>query len=252
MEWLALVNKGLARVAKLVTHLGSCDLCLQEIYPTKRDECSSMGFICRYCLADLALFEQEKIKGDLLSWPAVKRALPKCQFDRLFVLSPYLYPFDTWLKQFKYQGRFQLARFLSKLLAREWLKYAHFDVAQAVDLVVAVPVHVSRWQQRGYNQAHLLAKEFAQQAKLPYGTHLLKRVKQNASQVGKSGAERRTSLRGAFCLREPLADGIKHVLIVDDVVTTGSTASEISAVLKRAGVEKVTLVTVCISLPQKC
>lgn len=252
MEWFALVNKGLTRAYSAFSRLGSCDLCMQDLQHAEHDKQTSLGLICDYCLADLALFEQEKIQGDLLSWPAVNRALPKCRFDRLFVLSPYLYPFDTWLKQFKYQGRFRLASFLSKLMAREWLKACHLTMMEEVDLVVAVPVHVSRWQQRGYNQAHLLAKGFAQQTKLPYAKHLLKRVKQNASQVGKSGAERRTSLRGAFCLRESLATQVKHVVLVDDVVTTGSTASEISAVLKEAGVEKVTLITVCISLPPKC
>ena len=120
-----------------------------------------------------------------------------------------------------------------------------------VDLVLSVPLHVKKWQIRGYNQAHLIAKYFARELGLVYDPHLVIRIKNNKSQMGKKGKERRKNLVNAFALQKELATNIKHVLIIDDVVTTGSTVSEIGKLLKTAGVETVTLVTVCLTLPKK-
>ena len=114
-----------------------------------------------------------------------------------------------------------------------------------------MPLHISKWQLRGYNQAHLIAKPFSQLLKLPYQGSALVRVKKNISQVGQTGAQRRNNLASAFTLRQPLTKAVKHVLLIDDVLTTGSTASEISKLLKRNGVERVTVVTVCLSLPKQ-
>ena len=63
--------------------------------------------------------------------------------------------------------------------------------------------------------------------------------------------QRRNNLANAFALRHPLTKKIKHVMLIDDVITTGSTASEISKLLKCKGVEKVTVITVCLTLPKR-
>jgi predicted amidophosphoribosyltransferase len=69
--------------------------------------------------------------------------------------------------------------------------------------------------------------------------------------MGKTGSQRRKNLANAFQVQGTTVNQIKHVLLVDDVVTTGSTASEISKVLKESGIETVTVVTVCLALPKK-
>ncbi len=211
--------------------------------------------LCQYCINDLPYFNQKLVAGNLLSWPAIHRALPHIHFDQLFALSPYIYPFNNWLAQIKYQGRFELANLFSALLCAQWQAMVMHKAAMAIetlpiDLVISVPLHVKKWQVRGYNQAHLIAKAFAGQLSLPYDTNLVMRVKNNDSQMGKTGSQRRKNLANAFALQQKLARHIKHVLIIDDVVTTGTTASEISKRLKQAGVEKITLVTVCLALPK--
>ena len=150
----------------------------------------------------------------------------------------------------KYLGRFELAPFFSALLSVQWQAMTMNKTMIPVDLVLPVPLHVKKWQLRGYNQAHLIAKSFAEQLSLPYDASLVVRVKNNDSQMGKTGSQRRKNLANAFALQGHLASHIKHVLVVDDVVTTGTTASEISKLLKQAGVEIVTLVTVCLTLPK--
>jgi ComF family protein len=219
--------------------LSQCDLCGNNTF--------QQTLICSTCLADLPLFKQEIIQGDLLNWPAVNKSLPRIHFDYLFCLSPYLAPFNHWLSQFKYQGRFELASLFASLLARQWHQC---HSTSSVDLILSVPLHISKWQQRGYNQAHLIAKPFAQQLQLPYQSSALVRIKKNTSQVGQTGKQRRDNLASAFILNKPLNKKIKHVILIDDVLTTGSTASEISKLLKREGVEKVTVVTVCLTLPK--
>lgn len=216
-----------------------CDLC--------GNNTQQQTLICPACLAELPLFKQEIIQGDLLNWPAVNKSLPRIHFDHLFCLSPYLVPFNHWLSQFKYQGRFELAALFAYLLAKQW-QQTHSTTS--VDLILSVPLHISKWQQRGYNQAHLIAKPFSQRLQLPYQNSALVRIKENTSQVGQTGKQRRNNLVNAFALRHPLTKKVKHVMLIDDVLTTGSTASEISKLLKRKGVEKVTVVTVCLTLPK--
>jgi len=230
--------------------LGCCDLCSSEI--TETFLCNnnvSQTLICQHCLDALPLFNQQYVYANLLNWPAIHQALPAISFDQLFSLSPYIYPFNHWLAQFKYSGRFELADLFSSLLCAQWQSTMINDSSPPVDLVIPVPLHIKKWQARGYNQAHLIAKKFATKLSLSYNANLIVRIKNNDSQMGKTGAERRKNLKHSFTLKQKVATNIKHVVIVDDVVTTGTTVSEISKVLKSAGIETITLVTVCLSLP---
>ncbi|PCI54536.1 MAG: competence protein [Gammaproteobacteria bacterium] len=246
MEWLALskLKNNWQSQIHIYYHrirlvFAQCDLC--------GNATQQQTLICSTCLADLPLFKQEIIQGDLLNWPAVNRSLPNIHFDHLFCLSPYLAPFNHWLSQLKYQGRFELASLFAALLAKKWLETQSIS---SVDLVLSVPLHISKWQLRGYNQAHLIAKPFSQLLQLPYQGSALVRIKKNTSQVGQTGTQRRNNLANAFVLPQPLPEKVKHVMLIDDVLTTGSTASEISKLLKCKGVEKVTVITVCLTLPK--
>ncbi len=246
MEWITFSKLKNNWPAQLQSHLegillafSQCDLC--------GSDSQEQSLICSSCFAQLPLFEQELTQGDLLNWPAINKALPHIHFDHLFCLSPYLPPFTHWLSQLKYQGRFELGSLFADLLAQQWLKV---HSTSPIDLILSVPLHISKWQQRGYNQAHLIAKPFSKLVQRPYQATVLIRLKENKSQVGQTGAQRRNNLANVFSLRHPLGKTVKHVLLIDDVLTTGSTASEISKLLKDHGVEKITVVTVCLTLPK--
>lgn len=246
MEWLALTkqknnwqSKIQAYYHRVLLSFSQCDLC--------GNNTQQQTLICSACIADLPLFKQDIIQGDLLNWPAVNKSLPNIHFDHLFCLSPYLAPFNHWLSQYKYQGRFELAPLFASLLAEKWQESHSIS---SVDLILSVPLHISKWQLRGYNQAHLIAQPLSKLLQLPYQSSALARIKKNTSQVGQTGKQRRTNLANAFTLQQLLTEDVKHVLLIDDVLTTGSTASEISKLLKRNGVEKVTVVTVCLTLPK--
>jgi ComF family protein len=104
------------------------------------------------------------------------------------------------------------------------------------DLVIPVPLHRSRERRRGFNQAELLAKRLRR----PMSTRLLRRRKNTASQTGLTRNERKRNLSGAF---EVLGNVSGSVILVDDVYTTGSTMNEIAKTLKRAGAERVEVLT---------
>jgi len=244
MEWQTKIQ---LLYKKLLFSLGQCDLCGNNL---NSKTALKQTLICSSCFADLPLFKQTVIQGDLLNWPSINKALPNSHFDHLLCLSPYLPPFTQWLPQFKYQGRFELASLFANLLTQQWKEQGLTKLLSPVDLVLSVPLHISKWQVRGYNQAHLLAKPFAQQLQLPYDKNILVRTKKNISQVGQTGCQRRNNLANAFTIAKEFSNNTKHVILIDDVLTTGSTASEISKLLKEAGITKVTVLTVCLTLPK--
>lgn len=250
MNWNQRIIKFKASLALGLRSIACCELCGANIGEVLFAEKKlQRSLVCQHCLDDFPFFDYTLVQANLLSWPAIHRALPKIHFDSLFSLTPYINPMSRWLKQYKYQGRFEFSFFFSMLLSMQWQSAMKALNTPMPDLILSVPLHCHKWQVRGYNQSHLIAKSFAKSTKLPYLASALVRIKKNDSQVGKTGAERRKNLHGAFTLTAPLPVQVKHVLLIDDVITTGSTASEISQVLKQAGVEKVTLITICLSLP---
>jgi ComF family protein len=129
----------------------------------------------------------------------------------------------------KYEGRRQVAGPLGEMLAR-YLQ----DWAADVDVVIPVPLHRIRRRRRGFNQADLLARHCAEVLRLPYLPRALVRKRATRPQVGLSLEERRSNVAGAF---KPGRQGTaarlagKHVLLIDDVTTTGSTLNAAAAAL---------------------
>ncbi len=111
------------------------------------------------------------------------------------------------------------------------------------DVLAAVPSHKSKLQKRGYNQAELLAESAARQLKLPYRKGLLVKTRVTGSMRMADGRTRRSMLEDSFAVSDRFALLLPgtHVCLVDDVVTTGSTADACARVLKAAGARKVTV-----------
>jgi ComF family protein len=108
-----------------------------------------------------------------------------------------------------------------------------------VDAIVPVPLAPRRQRERGYNQSELLGRELAARWGVPVETTVLRRVRETPPQVGKSAAERRANVRGAFACIEgaPVTD--RRILLVDDVATTGATLNACAEPLKAAGATRV-------------
>lgn len=142
------------------------------------------------------------------------------------------------LHAFKFGGKTALARVLADLAIEHGLR-GH---SRRTDLVVPVPLHRSRRRERGFNQAGLLAARIARAQGVPCRPRLLWRSRATAPQTDLSAAERRRNVRGAFAA-SPRVRG-RHVLVVDDVLTTGATVSECARALGLAGAASVGVLTV--------
>lgn len=118
-------------------------------------------------------------------------------------------------------------------------------------LLVPVPLHKRKMQQRGFNQAELIARAALKNRPGPrYRLHadLLQRRRETKSQIGLTSHQRRENLRGAFVVGDAKEVAGRDILLVDDVFTTGTTASECARVLRRAGAARVWVATVARTL----
>jgi ComF family protein len=129
-----------------------------------------------------------------------------------------------------------LAGRLSRLLDRA------LPIEDRYDFIVPVPLHWHRQWRRGYNQAELLAREVSRHRRIPI-LNALRRRKATANQAGLTSAARRLNIAGAFQSRDGIDLRGKRVLLIDDVFTTGATASACALALKKAGAGTVSLLT---------
>ena len=136
------------------------------------------------------------------------------------------------IHQFKYNRQVHLRHLVGK-----WLRAALDDGrlrSQQFDVIVPVPLHPARQRERGFNQASLLAESLSAQISIRCRP-LLKRIRYTTTQTALDRSERMENLHNAFRLRKNANVRGLRVLLIDDVLTTGSTLSECARVLKRAG-----------------
>lgn len=193
--------------------------CCQECYPNlpfqtlSCSRCGQMlGAECDFC-------------GHCIQTPP--------SFDRCFCTFAYEDPIAEIVQQFKYAEKPKLAVPLANLLAQEILD----NEIALPDLLIPVPMHLSKLRSRGYNQSLLLTRQLSLLLSIPYRTDIIVKVKRTPAQATMSLKQRKRNLRGSFAAERTI--DLKKVAIVDDVFTTGSTAEEIAKILKRIGVDYV-------------
>ena len=163
--------------------------------------------------------------------------------------------YDSGLRELihllKYEQVRPAANVLGRMLA-EVIAGLEGNLAASSVLVVPVPLHVRKLRQRGFNQSELIARAALKlqpdHNRLTLCTTLLERRRETRSQIGLTSHQRRENLRGAFGVTRPQEVAGREILLVDDVFTTGTTASECARVLRRAGALKVWVATVARTL----
>ena len=147
----------------------------------------------------------------------------------------------------KYDRVKPAANVLGRMLA-EVIVELEPSIEQKNVVVASVPLHARKLKQRGFNQAELIARAALKlvpgSTQMEFAPLLMERVRETASQIGLTSRQRRENLRGAFVVRQPEKIARQEVLLVDDVMTTGTTASECARILKRAGAAEVWVATV--------
>ena len=142
-------------------------------------------------------------------------------------------PIRVGIHRLKYRNHKAVASSLSQILAEAYAKYQ-----LTCDVVVPVPLHPSRYKERGYNQSELLTKPLGELLNLPVNTRTLHRTQKTKSQMTLGANERRKNVANAFeCTDSQLSS--LSVLLIDDVCTTGSTLDSCAVALKETGVKSV-------------
>jgi ComF family protein len=225
----------LCRGRKLVQNLlpGSCVLCGSDSARTLCAICHARFFKqtttrCTVCAIGLQGASRHAICG------ACQAEAPA--FDATVVACDYAAPADHLVQDLKFHGKLALAATMAQLLTEA----LQLHPMPAADLMTAVPLSRSRLAERGFNQALEIARPLAKQCDVPLAAQLCLRVRETAAQAGLPFKQRSVNMRGAFVVSPDAADiANKHVIVVDDVMTTGRTLHELAACLKRHGAARV-------------
>jgi ComF family protein len=215
-----------------MTSLPVCAPCLAQIAPLD-------GILCRLCGEKLFSSFADSEDGPLCGM--CRRVEPR--FQRAVAFGAYEGALRDLIHLFKYQR----TRPAGKLLGH-FLNQAASRLALPDSLVVTpVPLWPGKRQARGFNQAEAIAQAFLSlqtAAGIQLDTSILVRTRETASQTGLSRRQRHANVRGAFAVVGPEKVKDRSILIVDDVMTTGTTAGECARVLRRAGAKEVFVATV--------
>lgn len=207
----------------------SCALC-------RRQPALETG-LCEGCHGDLPWLIAacprcaEPVQG-LPGTPCARCQQDPPPFDRTHAAFSYSFPINQLLPAIKYQRRPAALGWLSRTFA--------LLLADRIDtpprLLLPVPQHPLKELRRGFNQAALIARQLSAQLNIPVADTLVRKRHTTSQQAELGRAERQANLRGSFEVRGPVPD---HVALVDDVMTTGSTARELSRVLRARGAARI-------------
>jgi len=190
-----------------------------------------LGAACRRCALPLA---SPGICGGCLKMPP--------PFEQTFSLFRYTHPIDHLIQQLKFNRRLVNARLLGALMAESlWQQEQRLP-----DLIVPVPLHRRRLQTRGYNQAVELARPVSKLLGVPIGFGCCHRIRETAVQSDLVAKERRANVKGAFEVSRVMVG--KHVAVIDDVMTTGNTVTELAQEMRDEGA-RIVDIWVCARVP---
>ncbi|MGY2331642.1 double zinc ribbon domain-containing protein [Pseudomonas sp. SDT2931_S440] len=198
-----------------------CSACETEL-PWLMEHCEvcalplpATGLVCGQCLKQPAAFRQ--------------------------VVAPWTYsfPIDSLISRFKHQGRWPLGHLLAHLLG-QFLQHRYEDAALArPDCLLPVPLARKRLRERGFNQAAMLARWLSEDLNIPWDEHLLSRPRETVAQQDLDARTRKRNLHQAFGLADGAQVKGRHLALIDDVLTTGATASSLARLLMDAGARQV-------------
>ncbi len=214
-----------------------------KLLPPRCILCGDQGFddldLCRDCFADLSknvdccyrcaesfavTFNSPQLCGRCLKSPP--------HFDDTH--APFLYQgsMSYLVSQLKFNQQYKNARLLGTILAR------HLQISTELpECIIPMPLHHNRYRERGFNQSIEISRHLSRQLNIPMDLHCCIRHRDTAHQASLSATERLTNISKAFSVVKPL--NYQYVAIVDDVMTTGATASALAGVLKQNGVSRV-------------
>ena len=223
------------------------DSLLHIVFPHVCDGCGSdlltiESRLCIRCLASLPETNFEE-HGDnpveKLFWGRIKiyNAAASFYFTKEWLMQRFMH-------QFKYKGNKELGLQLGRIMG-ELLR--HSSRFSGIDALIPLPLFPSKEKKRGYNQATVICEGIAEIMDLPVVTNVISRPQHTETQTQKGRIERWKNIEGKFLLKDPSAIQNKHLLLVDDVVTTGATLEACGNELLNAQNVKLSIATLCLA-----
>ncbi len=202
--------------------MGLCPQCEQDFVPRQAGYCDRCGEL--FTIID----EPPRLCGACQSDPP--------PYGMVVFCGEYAGPLREAIVAYKYGGKHGMERLLQRSIVAAYAGYVERGGAPH-ECVLPMPLHAQRLRERGFNQSLELARPLAKQWRLPLLVQGLERVKPTTPQAGLSKAKRRNNVHGAFRVPDAAKGALagRRVLLVDDVMTTGATASEAAAMCLRAG-----------------
>lgn len=215
---------------------------LDLLFPRFCIECHREGtYLCHPCCQKIPFYLSRGCP--LCESPSEEQKLcgtcrQSSQLLDLFVIASYRHPvIQKLIRAIKYDGAWTMAEDLPTLIER-FFKQIPSTIPRSV-IAIPIPLHKERLCERGFNQSEILAKMIAAALAIPSESRILVRRKATPSQIRLDRNERMQNLKDAFhCPNSDLVSG-KRILLVDDVLTTGTTISEAARTLRAAGAQSV-------------
>ena len=233
------------------------DFLLESLFPSKI-ECIVCGDelghesphdMCDDCLKGLPVITKECTKCGVSITGTGKFCMTCKEHKFSFKRGISCFDYDGEIKRLMHTLKYGGGKYLAKPLASFMINKfneAKFDV----DFIVPVPVGPKRGKERGYNQAALLAREVSAGTGIEYAD-ILERIKDTPTQAKLTQVERRHNLDGAFVVTDKDKVKGKSILIIDDIMTTGSTCDEIAKILLKAKAKAVFVLTLAHTILKK-
>jgi len=231
------IQENIGDAALFITHV-----ILDFIFPPLCVLCNSFihsgnKLLCGKCQEQLPLLRKPLLSAHALTHPPD----PPVWFDKTLALFEYNADVQKLIHLCKYKNMPKVSVCFGELLGKVISQESKLN---DVDLLIPVPLHLSRYRERGYNQSTYLASAIAKNSGLPVYKNVLKRNKYTPPQAKMRREERIKNLLGAFTVKNSTKIKNAAVAIVDDVVTTGSTVNECARILRSAGAKKVIVISI--------
>ncbi|MBN2412007.1 ComF family protein [candidate division KSB1 bacterium] len=207
-----------------------CVLCDSTVYSGNR-------LLCENCRRKLPGISKPLLSAEELIHPPD----PPIWFDKTLALFEYNSDVQKLIHLCKYKNMPKFSLYFGELLGQAILQQPELN---DVDMLVPVPLHISRYRERGYNQSAELAKTISKIMGAPVYKNILKRTNYTPPQAGLKREERVKNLLGAFTVKDSTKIKDSCVAVVDDVMTTGTTVNECARVLRAAGAKRVVILSV--------
>ena len=199
-------------------------------------------YLCAQCLTALPQTQFEKHSNNPMEkifWGRLPVVAATAQY--YFTKNAQL---QALMHQFKYKGQKELGFYLGRLLGNAIASTDRFD---DVDALVPLPLFADKERQRGFNQSLVLCEGIAAVWQRPILTNAVERIYPTESQTKKNRIERWQNMQDRFQLKDPAVVANKHLLLIDDVVTTGATLEACGQVLLNGQNTRLSIATLCIS-----